>query len=300
MKADASLPPLDFVSPLANGQEKIPQCIAHRGYKALYPENTLAAFRGAVEVGAHGLETDVHLTRDNVVVLSHDATLKRCFGKNNKIIEHTWEEVHRLTDGQMPRLLDLLHYLIDVNVWLLLDIKLDNDAKDIMRCLASTIASTGHTFNQRIVLGVWAAKFLPLAQKYLPGFPVMNIAFSTAYARHFLSIPNVGFNVLLPTLIAPGGAKFMRDVRNRKVIAWTVNSDQRMDWCIRKSLDGVITDDPARFLAVCRKYDGSKPPQSLTIRDYIDIYRLWIWITVALIFFRKRFLPVASPQLMEQ
>ena len=44
---------------------------AHRGYKAKFPENTMGAFKGAVEVGAEGLETDVHLTKDGVVVLSH-------------------------------------------------------------------------------------------------------------------------------------------------------------------------------------------------------------------------------------
>lgn len=49
----------------------MPQTIAHRGYKAKYPENTLAAFKGAVEVGVHALETDVHLSSDDVVVLSH-------------------------------------------------------------------------------------------------------------------------------------------------------------------------------------------------------------------------------------
>ena len=49
----------------------MPQAVAHRGYKAKYPENTMAAFEGAVEVGVHALETDVHLSRDGVVVLSH-------------------------------------------------------------------------------------------------------------------------------------------------------------------------------------------------------------------------------------
>jgi glycerophosphoryl diester phosphodiesterase len=48
-----------------------PQCIGHRGYKAAYPENTMAGFRGAVDIGAHALETDVHITKDGVVVLSH-------------------------------------------------------------------------------------------------------------------------------------------------------------------------------------------------------------------------------------
>lgn len=53
-----------------NGR-RMPQAIAHRGYKAKYPENSMRAFRGAVEAGVHALETDVHLSKDGVVVLSH-------------------------------------------------------------------------------------------------------------------------------------------------------------------------------------------------------------------------------------
>lgn len=50
---------------------KVPQAIAHRGYKAKYPENSMIAFRAAVDIGAHALETDLHLSQDGVVVLSH-------------------------------------------------------------------------------------------------------------------------------------------------------------------------------------------------------------------------------------
>ena len=50
---------------------KLPQAIAHRGFKAKHPENTMGAFKGAVEVGAQAIETDIHLTKDDVVVLSH-------------------------------------------------------------------------------------------------------------------------------------------------------------------------------------------------------------------------------------
>lgn len=50
---------------------RLPQAIAHRGYKAKYPENTMGAFTGAVNVGAHAIETDIHLSKDRVVVLSH-------------------------------------------------------------------------------------------------------------------------------------------------------------------------------------------------------------------------------------
>jgi phosphatidylglycerol phospholipase C len=49
----------------------LPQTIAHRGYKAAWPENTMGAFKGAVQVGAHAIETDLQLTADGVVVISH-------------------------------------------------------------------------------------------------------------------------------------------------------------------------------------------------------------------------------------
>jgi phosphatidylglycerol phospholipase C len=49
----------------------LPQAIGHRGYKAKYPENSILAFDAAVDIGAHAIETDVHLTADGVVVMSH-------------------------------------------------------------------------------------------------------------------------------------------------------------------------------------------------------------------------------------
>ena len=52
----------------------MPQTIAHRGYKAKYPENTMGAFRGAVECGSNAIETDIHLSKDGEVVLSHVST----------------------------------------------------------------------------------------------------------------------------------------------------------------------------------------------------------------------------------
>lgn len=51
--------------------QRLPQTIAHRGFKARYPENTLLAFSKAIDAGAHALETDIHMTRDGEVVLSH-------------------------------------------------------------------------------------------------------------------------------------------------------------------------------------------------------------------------------------
>ncbi len=63
----------------ANGK-RFPQAIAHRGYRAEYPENTMSAFAAAIKAGAHALETDIHLSKDAVVVLSHVSKKRRGSG----------------------------------------------------------------------------------------------------------------------------------------------------------------------------------------------------------------------------
>jgi glycerophosphoryl diester phosphodiesterase len=74
--------------------------IAHRGGSLLAPENTLAAFRMAVErYHTRMLETDVHLTRDGELVVAHDATLERCTNGVGPIADHTLAELQRLDAG---------------------------------------------------------------------------------------------------------------------------------------------------------------------------------------------------------
>lgn len=58
-------------SPTSHDSPRLPQTVAHRGYKGEYPENTICAIERAIEAGTHALELDVHLSQDGVVVLSH-------------------------------------------------------------------------------------------------------------------------------------------------------------------------------------------------------------------------------------
>jgi glycerophosphoryl diester phosphodiesterase len=67
---------LALATPQQPGRSR-PLVYAHRGGAALRPENTLAAFDHGLALGADGLELDVHLSRDGVVVVHHDATLER-------------------------------------------------------------------------------------------------------------------------------------------------------------------------------------------------------------------------------
>ena len=72
---------------------------AHRGGAALRPENTLLAFDHGLSLGADGLELDVHLSRDGVVVVHHDATLERTTNGRGPIAALTADELARLDAG---------------------------------------------------------------------------------------------------------------------------------------------------------------------------------------------------------
>ena len=73
--------------------------ISHRGESQTAPENTLAAFRAAIEGGSDGFELDTYLTKDNELVVIHDATTKRTAVADVKVKEATLEELRALDAG---------------------------------------------------------------------------------------------------------------------------------------------------------------------------------------------------------
>src|SRR5438477_5757655 len=76
-----------------------PIVFAHRGGSALAPENTLAAFDNGLALGADGLELDVHLSRDGIVVVHHDRTLDRTTDLHGPIARRSAEDLSRANAG---------------------------------------------------------------------------------------------------------------------------------------------------------------------------------------------------------
>jgi glycerophosphoryl diester phosphodiesterase len=73
--------------------------VAHRGASAHAPENTLEAFRQAVEMGADAIELDVHLTKDGLLAVIHDETLERTTDLEGRVSELTMKEIQRADAG---------------------------------------------------------------------------------------------------------------------------------------------------------------------------------------------------------
>ena len=76
-----------------------PLSIAHRGHSIAHPENTLEAYRKAIELGVEMIECDVNITREGKLVMMHDSTLDRTTTGSGRVSASTWEEIQRLDAG---------------------------------------------------------------------------------------------------------------------------------------------------------------------------------------------------------
>ncbi|MGL5414675.1 MAG: glycerophosphodiester phosphodiesterase [Clostridium sp.] len=107
--------------------------LAHRGYSHKYPENTMIAFKKAVEFGADGMEFDVQQSKDGHLVIIHDETLERTTTGKGYVKDYTLEELKKLDAGikfdekfkgeKIPTLEELLEYAKDKNLVLNIEIK---------------------------------------------------------------------------------------------------------------------------------------------------------------------------------
>lgn len=146
----------------------------HRGYKAKFTENTLYGFSKCYESGATNIETDVFLTKDNEVVISHDVNTKRVFVEpdgtpaDHNILNSNFDELKDLrtkTGEKLLRFRDVLEWLVAFietkgdhkEYKIMLDIKRLNPPR-ILRYLWSNILEVKSDINwwlPRIQLGVW-------------------------------------------------------------------------------------------------------------------------------------------------
>ena len=109
---------------------------AHRGLhdnEGEAPENSLAAFRKAVEAG-YGIEMDVQLTKDKVPVVFHDFTLKRACGKEGKVCDYTWKELKDIglfgSRQTIPKFEDVLSVVLG-KVPLIIELKVEWTELDV-------------------------------------------------------------------------------------------------------------------------------------------------------------------------
>lgn len=145
--------------------------IAHRGLHATVPENSLSAFALAIEAG-YAIETDVRFTKDNRVVVFHDANLKRVVGADKNVIDLTFDELQAYTlegtDEKIPSFEELLAF-VDGRTPLLIELKDVPGRKDLPERVIETLKNYKGEYALQSFNPFYVNKFRKLAPDVLRG-----------------------------------------------------------------------------------------------------------------------------------
>lgn len=231
-----------------------PLIIAHRGASRRAPENTVAAFRLAAELGADAIELDAKLTADGHVVILHDQTLDRTTGGQGRVADHTLAQVKALEAGAhfsaefagepVPTLEEVLEA---VGSRLLVNVEMGNYATPMDRLPEVVVEAVRRQGLQgRVLLSSFNPLALRRAARVAPDIPralLLKPGGPSWLRLAFLLLSRGDFVNLHESLVtAQGVARHVRS--GRRVIAWTVNDPARMEDVLRSGVHGLITDEP--------------------------------------------------------
>ena len=228
------------------------QIYAHRGASADFPELTLAAYEGAVAQGADGFECDLRLTKDEVPVLWHNASMLERAGNPGLIAEMTFAQVSRAYP-QILTLTEFLDFAVSNKKGVLLETKHPViSGNRIEEVIAQTLAETSGIAS--IDVSVMSFSWFAI-EKMKRVDPSIKTTFlmhrHTSWLQAKLSSAAAigpGINELREE---PIRAKRIKDL-GRSLHVWTVNEDSDIKLCDKVGVDILITNKPSHAREVLR------------------------------------------------
>ena len=245
--------------------------IAHRGASGVAPENTMAAFRKAVELGAGFIETDLQLSRDARLVALHDDTLERTTNGSGPVSSKTLEELRKLDAGswfrpsghesasfageRIPTAEEILAFGREHEIGLHLEVKPTGPSG-----AEHAIVGALHASNEvaRSVVMSFSASVLKRIHQLDP-LVMTGFLFSDRMPSPVTIAVDAGARQFLPRtdrvtrdLVADAHAHDLR------VVAWTADSHADMQKLIAAGVDGIITDYPDRLVDLLRTTQQAK------------------------------------------
>jgi glycerophosphoryl diester phosphodiesterase len=240
---------------------RVPWVIAHRGASGHAPENTMAAFRRAIQLGAGFIETDLHLTRDAKFVAIHDATLERTTNGQGSIHDATLAELRKLDAGQwydrefsgerIPTLEEILDFSRENDVVFYLEIKYDV-AWGMHHTLVAAIRKAENA--ARTIVISFDPSTIAAVRRVDPSIMVGLLADETDHvARPDLvqTAQRAGARQLcLQSSLLTTEIVDRAHAADLQVVAWTINEAQAMRGAVQMGADGIMTDLPDRLRAL--------------------------------------------------
>ncbi|KAF2957189.1 glycerophosphodiester phosphodiesterase [Thermotoga sp. Ku-13t] len=225
--------------------------LGHRGYSARYPENTLIAFRKALELGADGVELDLRGTKDGKVVVIHDEDLKRLCGVDVKVSEVSFGELrnYRVQSESIPSFEEVLSILGSDHI-LNAEIKEARVAERTLQLIdefgltRNTVVSS---FDHQLVVSLIKKrpdmKFGFLVGEELRNDPISLIERLLQYKPYSMHLPHQLFDY---PIVAEKIVKLVRNA-GAKIYVWTLDDPNKYER-IKQHLDCVITNQVELFV----------------------------------------------------
>ncbi|KAI0036709.1 PLC-like phosphodiesterase [Vararia minispora EC-137] len=265
--------PLSYVLFTPSLPFRFTECWGHRGASAAFPENTLASFEAAMRDGSEGIESDVHVSRDDVVVMFHDSSLERTTDGKGLIRERDWygpdgmEHVRTIKEPKqaIPTFAQTVELLMKASpenqhIKFNVDVKMDNEPTRLFSLMHKIISSQPDWETKlapRILLGLWHPKFLLPAKEILPRCRRSHIGARPAIARKYFWDHVDAFSMWFPAMTTTDGQRFLADCKaaNKDVMVWTVNEKEQMMEAARMGVAAILTDVPKVWLALRKELE---------------------------------------------
>lgn len=219
------------------------QVIAHRGAKGYVPENTIASFEKALDMGAHGIELDVRLSSDGQIMVFHDDHTDRLTGVPGTVKNMTFADLRKLKvdlHHQIPTLeevLDFLNNKILVNI----ELKVEAAARAVTDLIEKCVSEKGWDYAHFLVSSFdWTA--LQEIRNWNPRIPLgvlteTDLELALGFAR---SINAETIHAYFHLLDAENVEKIK--AANLLLYAWTVNMPEDISRIKALKVNGIITD----------------------------------------------------------
>jgi glycerophosphoryl diester phosphodiesterase len=234
-----------------------PWIIAHRGASGHAPENTLAAFERAVQLGAGFIETDLHLTRDAQFVAIHDAALERTTNGRGSVRDFTLAELRRLDAGKwfdreymgqrIPTLDEVLDFARKNDVIFYLEVKYDA-AWGMHHSLVAALQKAENA--ARTIVISFDQTTLAALRRVDPSV-MMGFLADEPGTDHVKDALELGARQLCPqaSLVTQELVERAHGA-DLQVATWTVDDAEEMRRVIATGVDGIMTNFPDRLRAV--------------------------------------------------
>ena len=209
---------------------------AHRGFSAKFREATLAAYQGAIDAGADGLECDVRLTKDDIPVCFHDRNTKRIAGVKRRVATLTLRELREITE--VLTLEELLALASKTKQEVLVETKhpvlSGGRVEKIILSFADRYKFTAMSFSLFAVLRL---------KKNLN-----DVAYVVARRWRLLFIPTNKVAVDIDLFAKSPWTR--KRLANKEVLLWTVNDEKFLRLAEEWGVAVLITDDPGKFTSL--------------------------------------------------